>query len=133
MRYDGGMLRKRQFSISFLLLELTCIAGALGMFRFAMTEGLEDVAPLLFLAGVGLFGTALGALVGRPVLMAVILMAALIVATVADVGEFVVVGLLVSIVLGLYVLACFLAAIAVTRVIGGVTWLLQTSQTPSRE
>jgi hypothetical protein len=65
--------------------------------------------------------------------MAVILMAALIVATVADVGEFVVVGLLVSIVLGLYVLACFLAAIAVTRVIGGVTWLLQTSQTPSRE
>jgi hypothetical protein len=60
------MVRKRQFSLGFLLFEVSCVATALGMFRaLTLTEALP-IAPLFFLAGVAASGMAIGGCFGRP-------------------------------------------------------------------
>jgi hypothetical protein len=60
------MIGKRQFSLGFLLFEVSCVATALGMFRvLTLTEALP-IAPLFFLAGVAASEMAIGGCFGRP-------------------------------------------------------------------
>jgi hypothetical protein len=121
------MLNKRQFSLGFLLIELSLIACALGMFRAGTIPDLGDIAPLLFLAGITLFGLAFGNLFERPILGTVF--ATIVIVVAAAMGpEFVAALIVLSIVLMLYLFACLLAAFTVTRTISAIKRLLQTTQ-----
>ena len=61
------MLGKRQFSLGYLLLEISLVGAAMGMFRAAtaLPEGYEALGLVLLVASVGAGGAAIGGLFGR--------------------------------------------------------------------
>ncbi len=73
-----------------------------------------DIAPFVFLAGIALFGLALGNLFARPIFGSALTTVSIIVAAL----------ILLSIALMLYLFVCLLAALAVTRTTSAINRLL---------
>jgi hypothetical protein len=64
VKENPGLLRKRQFSLGYLMLEMFWIAAALGSFR-AMTVPDNGLSPALLIGAVASSGAAIGGLFGN--------------------------------------------------------------------
>jgi hypothetical protein len=60
------MLGKRQFSLGFLLIELTCVGVALSLFRAVSLFEMEPIGLAFLVGAVLVSGAAVGAWFGRP-------------------------------------------------------------------
>jgi hypothetical protein len=60
------MIAKCQFSLAFLLFEMSCIAAALAMFKTASMYNVSGGGSLFAIGGVATIGVAIGGPFGRP-------------------------------------------------------------------